>query len=254
MSEYKPDRGRVDRAVRQSGVVVVMNKKHIKTPEDMVTTMYEVYQAGFIAECTFRIDAGILKDAMQELCVRRAQSSADSPFILGVGSVINPSELETAIEMGFDMVVAPANVMGGYGEGKDFVRTCRQADVFCAPAIFTPSELQYFIERPDALEPDAVKVFPANSHGPNGIKGLLAPYVRQRHAGRIIMPTGGVNCETGPQYQQAILASGFTPVLGMSAPLSLVEKEQKPGDVEVIRRSLAQFKKKFQSCYSGGSK
>ncbi len=247
MAEYKRDRSRVDKAIRKSGVVVVMNKKHVKNPEHMITTMWEVYQAGYLAECTFRIDKAILAEAMQELTAKRIECPEDNPFILGVGSVINPAELEAALEMGFDMIVAPANVMGGYGEGKDFVKICQEANVFSAPAIFTPTELQYFIERSDGLEPDAIKVFPANTHGPSGVKGLLAPYVRDRHNGRIIMPTGGVNYETGPKYREAISANGYTPVLGMSAPLKIVEAEQKPGDVETIRRSLAEFKSKMPS-------
>lgn len=247
MAEYQRDRSRVDKVIRKSGVVVVMNKKHIKKPEHMVTTMWEVYQAGYVAECTFRIDQAILKEAMQELRKKRDGSPPDNPFILGVGSVINPVELEAAIKMGFDMVVAPANVMGGYGEGKEFVKITRQANVYSAPAIFTPSELQYFIERPDGLEPDAIKVFPAGTHGPSGIKALLAPYVRERHSNRIIMPTGGVDYETGPKYREAILASGFSPVLGMSAPLKLVEKEGKPGDVQTIRDSLLSFSQNFRS-------
>jgi len=245
MAEYKRDRSRVDKAIRKSGVVVVMNKKHVKNPEHMITTMWDVYQAGYLAECTFRIDKAILAEAMQELTAKRAECPEDNPFILGVGSVINPVELEAALEMGFDMIVAPGNVMGGYGEGKDFVKICQEANVFSAPAIFTPTEMQYFIERSDGLEPDAIKVFPANTHGPSGVKGLLAPYVRDRHNGRIIMPTGGVNYETGPKYQEAISANGYTPVLGMSAPLKIVEAEQKPGDVETIRRSLAEFKSKM---------
>ena len=247
MADYKKDRSRVDKAIRKSGVVVVMNKKHIQCPEHMVTTMWEVYQAGYLAECTFRIDQGILAEAMQELTAKRAGCPEDNPFVLGVGSVINPTELDAAIEMGFDLIVAPGNVMGGYGEGSEFVKICQDADVFNAPAIFTPTELQYFIERPDGLEPDAIKVFPANSHGPAGIKGLLAPYVRERHKGRIIMPTGGVNVETGPKYSAAISANGYTPVLGMSEPLKIVEQEKKPGDVETIRRSLAEFKKQMAS-------
>ena len=60
------------------------------------------------------------------------------------------------------------------------------------------------------------------------------------------MPTGGVNYETGPKYQEAILASGFTPVLGMSAPLKLVETEKKPGDARIIRESLSKFRQRFQ--------
>ncbi len=245
MSDYKRNRDRVNKAIRKSGIVVVVNKNHVKEPEHMVTTMWEIYKAGYVAECTFRIEEAILKEGMKELTKKRTECPEDKPFILGVGSVINPKELESAIDMGFDMIVAPANVMGGYGEGKEFVKLTREANVFSAPAILSPTELQYFIERDDGLEPDAIKVFPASVHGPSGIKALLAPYVRESHAGRIIMPTGGVDYETGPKYQEAILSGGYTPALGMSAPLKLVETEGKSGDVETIRESLAQFKQKF---------
>ncbi|MFA5865510.1 MAG: hypothetical protein WC975_12595 [Phycisphaerae bacterium] len=242
-------RRQVNEAVHRSGVIVVLNQKHVRNPKDLVTTMWEIYQAGYIAECTFRIDTGILKEGMAQLVKKRDQSPADNPFVLGVGSVINPVELESAMAMGFDLIVAPANVMSGHGEGKDFVRLCRQADVFCAPAVFTPTELQYFIERSDGLEPDAVKIFPAGTHGPEGIGALLAPFTRPRHAGRIILPTGGVDEITGPKYQTAISAQGFTPVLGMSAPLREVEKQSRPGDIQVIQRSLAEFQQKFRpSC------
>lgn len=246
MADYKRDRARVEKVLRSAGVVVVMNRDHVKKPEDLVTTMWEVSQAGYVAECTFRIDTAIVREAMQELVVLRAGAPADNPFVLGVGSVINPKELEAALDMGFDMIVAPGNVMGGYGEGKDFVRITREANVFSAPAILSPTELQYFIERDDGLEPGAVKVFPAGVHGPSGIGGLLAPYVRDRHQGRIIMPTGGVNYETGPQYQEHISKRGYTPVLGMSAPLALVGKRKKPGDVDTIREALAEFKANFK--------
>jgi len=245
MADYKRDRARVDRALRAAGVVVVMNRDHARKPEDLVTTMWEVYQAGLVAECTFRIDEALIKEAMAELTKRRAEVPADKPFVLGVGSVINPKELEAAIAMGFDMIVAPANVMGGYGEGKDFVRIAHQANVFAAPAVLSPTELQYFIERDDGLEPDCVKIFPAGVHGASGVADLLAPYVRDRHKGRIIMPTGGVNAETGPKFQENISKRGYTPVLGMSAPLALVGKEKKPGDVETIRRSIEAFKASF---------
>ena len=242
---YEKDRSRVDKALRKSGVVVVINKKHVKKPEDLVTTMWEVYKSGLIAETTFRIDKSILEEGMKELVKMREETPPDNPFILGCGSVINPRELDDAIEMGFDMIVAPANVMGGYGDGKTFIHITRVNNIFSAPAILSPTELQYFIERPDGLEPDAIKVFPAGVHGASGIKALLAPYVRDRHNGRIIMPTGGVNFETGPKFQESISSAGYFPVLGMSAPLQFVEKEGKPGDIETIRKSLDIFKEKF---------
>ena len=244
---YKRDRKKVDTALRKSGVVVVMNASHIKTPEHMVTTMKAVYEKGYIAEVTFRIEESILRDAMKELVKIRENSPADNPFIMGVGSVINPAELESAIEMGFDMIVAPANVMGGHGEGKEFIKIAKESDVFTAPAVFTPTELNYFLERDDGLEPDAFKIFPARSHGPKGVADLLAPFARARHKNKIIMPTGAVNYETGPEYIEAISKRGFTPVLGMSAPLSIVVEKNMPGDLDTIIESLDTFSKRFQT-------
>lgn len=246
MGQYQRDRKRTDAAMRTSGIVVVMNKSHITSPADMVTTMKAVYEAGFVAEVTFRIEEGILREAMGELVKVRAESPPDNPFVLGVGSVINPSELDAAIEMGFDMIVAPANVMGGHGQGADFIRIAREANVFAAPAIFTPTEMNYFLERPDDLVPDAIKIFPARICGPVGLSDLLAPFVRPRHNGRIIMPTGAVNFETGPQYIKAITSRGFTPVLGMSAPLKLVVDRKAPGDVDTITESLTTFAAGFK--------
>jgi len=243
---YKKDRKQVDAALRKSGIVVVMNRDHVKTPEHMVVTMTEVWKAGFVAECTMRIDEGILREGMKELVKVRATSPADNPFVLGVGSILNPKELESAIKMDFDMIVAPANVMGGYGPGVEFVKRAHAVNAFAAPAIMTPTELNYFIEREDGNEPDAIKIFPAGVLGPKGFADLLAPFVRERHAGRIIMPTGAVNFETGPEYQKSIKSRGYFPVLGMSAPLELVTSRKKPGDVETIRESLAEFRKKFQ--------
>lgn len=246
MSEYKRNRSVTDQAIRRSGIMVVMNKKHVRSAEHLVETMWEVYQAGYVAECTFRIDTGIIREAMAELTRRRQTTPADKPFILAVGSIINPRELQEAIEMGFDAIVAPGAVMGGFGEGKDFVRITHELDIWCAPAIFTPTEFNYYLERPDGLEPDAIKIFPADSHGPSGIKALLAPFARARHHGKLVMPTGGVSDETGPHYQEAIAANGFEPILGMSHPLRLVEQKVEPGNLATIRESLLIFRKTFR--------
>ena len=190
---YKRDRARVDKVLRKAGVVVVMNKDHIKTPEHMATTMTEVYKAGLAAEITFRIDEGILREGMKEL-----------------------------------------------------VKRAHEENIFAAPAVFTPTEFNYFLERDDNLVPDAFKIFPARSHGPKGIGDLLAPYARARHNGRIVMPTGAVDFVTGPQHQEFISKFGFFPVLGMSAPLALVKERKKPGDVDTIRESLESFKAQFK--------
>jgi len=125
------------------------------------------------------------------------------------------------------------------------VRIAREADVFCAPAGFSPSELSYWIEREDGLEPDAVKVFNSSVYGPKNLGGLLAPYQRNRHTGRIIMPTGGVNRTTGLEFRANISKRGFFPVLGMSDPLKLVLDKKMPGDPDVLRESLKNFQEEF---------
>jgi 2-keto-3-deoxy-6-phosphogluconate aldolase len=245
MGEYERNPTRVNKALREKGIIVVMGRDHARKPEDVINTVEAIYQAGYIAEVTFRIEEGILREAMTELTRMRADGDPENPMILGVGSIVNPYELESAIEMGFDMAVSPDSGMGGFREKVDFVRMTREANIFGAPASFTPSELSYWLERDDGLEPDAVKVFNSSVYGPKNLGGLLAPYQRERHAGKIINPTGGVNRNTGPDFQMNISKRGFFPVLGMSDPLKLVLDRKRPGDMDILQESLRKFRKDF---------
>ncbi len=248
MDAYVRDPKRVDKLLRDRGVVVVMGRDHAKTPQDVINTVLGIYEAGLIAEVTFRIPEGVLVEAMAELRKRReeyARKNPASPMLLGVGSVINPRELDSAIQLGFDMIVGPDSGMGGCRERIDFVRIVRAAKCFGVPGSFSPSEFSYFLEREDGLEPDGIKIFNASVYGPSGIGALLAPYQRERHNGKMIMPTGGVNVKTGAGFQEQISKRGFCPVLGMSAPLELVTERKKLGDPDTIRESLAKFKAEF---------
>lgn len=248
-SGYGRDPSRVDKALRQKGIVVVMARDYARNPQDVVNTVQAIYEAGYIAEVTFRIPEGMVKEAMAELRKRREESlrtTPSEPMLIGVGSVINPRELESAIEMGFDMVVGPDTCVGGCRDAIEFVRTVRRARVFGCPGAFSPSEFSYYLEREDGLEPDAIKVFNASIYGPGGVGALLAPYQRDRHNGKMIMPTGGVNLKTGAGFQEQIIKRGFFPVLGMSAPLELVLERKKPGDMDTLRESLRRFTDEFK--------
>jgi len=64
---YTRDPKRVEKLLREKGVVVVMGRDHAKTPQDVINTVQGIYEAGLIAEVTFRIPEGILKEAMTEL-------------------------------------------------------------------------------------------------------------------------------------------------------------------------------------------
>ena len=246
---YTRDPSRVEKLLREKGVVVVMGRDHAKTPQDVINTVQGIYEAGYIAEVTFRIPEPILKEAMSELRKRRLDAQEKrphEPMLLGVGSVINPRELEAAIEMGFDMIVGPDSGMGGCKEPIEFVRMARSAKCFGVPGTFSPSEFAYFLEREDGLQPDGIKIFNASVYGPSGVGGLLVPYQRDRHNGKMIMPTGGVNVKTGAGFQEQIAKRGFCPVLGMSAPLELVTERKKLGDSATIKESLEKFKAEFK--------
>jgi len=116
MGEYKRNPARVDKALREKGVVIVMGRDHAKKPEDVVNTFKAIYEAGYVSEVTFRIEEGILREAMSELTEIREESDPEDPMLLGVGSIINPRELDAAIEMGFDMAVSPDSGMGDSGK------------------------------------------------------------------------------------------------------------------------------------------
>jgi 2-keto-3-deoxy-6-phosphogluconate aldolase len=249
MAAYTRDPARVEKTLRAKGVVVVMGRDHAKTPQDVINTVRGIYEAGLIAEITFRIPEPILREAMVELRKMRAETfrtKPADPMLLGVGSVINPKELEAALEMGFDMIVGPDSGMGGCREPITFVKMVRAGKAFGVPGAFSPSEFAYFLEREDGLEPDGIKIFNASVYGPSGVGALLAPYQRDRHNGKMIMPTGGVNVKTGAGFQEQISKRGFFPVLGMSAPLELVTERKKLGDLDTIRESLAKFKAEFK--------
>ncbi|MDA1191660.1 MAG: hypothetical protein O3A46_08265, partial [Candidatus Poribacteria bacterium] len=114
MATYQPDRAQVVKTMVKCGIAVVMGGDHIRTAEQMVVTVEEVYRAGYIPEVTFRIDAGVLDEAMTELrAMRGAEFAEGRRMVLGVGSIIDTNELDKAVALGFDLLVGPGNIVSG---------------------------------------------------------------------------------------------------------------------------------------------
>ena len=242
---YKREARRVEQALRAKGVVAIMLKAHARSPEDVVTTVRCIHDAGLFPEVTYRIDSGIVREAMQEINRIRASDDSGDPLLVGIGSVTDPHELEDAIGMGFDMVVSPDNAFEGFGRKIEFARIARDASVFSAPGAMTPGEFRYWLAGEDGIVPDAIKVFPASVYGPEGLGRMLDPYERDRYAGRIVVPTGGVNAANARAYREHIERRGFDVVLAMSDPLSSALRDGRPGDEAAIRKSLDDFKLKM---------
>jgi len=106
---------------------------------------------------------------------------------VGLGTVLSPEQAEAAIDAGAQFLVTPAL-------RKQVIATCvkRQTLILCGG--LTPTEL---LEAHEAGS-EMVKVFPAQSGGPNFIKNVLAPMPFLK-----LVPTGGVSPENARDYLAA---------------------------------------------------
>ncbi len=224
----------------------MMSQDHVRKPEHMVVTMEKVAEFGYVPEMTFRVDLGIISEAMEELRIRRAQAAADGrELILAAGSVIDDDDLDKAVEFGFDMIVGPGTIATGGSNVAKRLQEVQDLGHSVAPSAVTPSEMQFMLRNAEGFEPDAIKLFPAGVHGPLGVSDLLSPFGRPKHQGKIIMPTGGLDGESAVAYIKAIRSRGFEACVGLSAPLRFVRDRKQPGDLDAIMESLESFAAAF---------
>ncbi len=141
-----------------------------------------------VAEVTFRTAA-----AVESI---RAMSAIEG-LIVGAGTVLNPAQVEQALEAGASFIVSP-------GLRRDVVFAAQAAGIPVLPGAVTPSEIMAAQE----LGLDTVKFFPANVYGGAGaIKALSAPF-----GGMRFVPTGGVSVSNLSDY----LSLGCVPAVGGS--------------------------------------
>lgn len=123
-------------------------------------------------------------------------------ILMGVGSVIDPKTVYSAVAAGAEFIVTPVTKPQVIAAANDLEKPI-------ASGAFTPTECLLAHES----GADFVKLFPADVGGPAYIKSILAPLPMLR-----IVPTGGVTPETAA----AFLKAGST---ALGAGSSLVSKE-----------------------------
>jgi 2-dehydro-3-deoxyphosphogluconate aldolase/(4S)-4-hydroxy-2-oxoglutarate aldolase len=139
-------------------------------------------------------------------------------ILMGVGSVIDPRTVYSAVAAGAEFIVTPVTK-------PQVIAAAVQLDKPIASGAFTPTECLLAHES----GADFVKLFPADVGGPAYIKSVLAPLPMLR-----IVPTGGVTPETAA----AFLNAGS---VALGAGSSLVSKEilQKRDWAELKNRAVA---------------
>lgn len=133
-----------------------------------------------------------------------------SGWRIGVGTVLEPDQVNRSVDAGAAFVVTPGIVPG-------VVERAQELGVDVVPGAFTPTE----VIRAHAMGVSAVKLFPAALGGPSHLRSLLGPL-----AGVSLVPTGGIGIEEVSAY----LAAGAVCV-GLGA--ALVGERPPTSDTEI---------------------
>lgn len=130
--------------------------------------------------------------------IREARTIAGRTLNIGAGTVTSLPLLDEALASGASFIVTPTLVV-------PVIERCVHLKIPVFPGAFSPTE----ILRAWELGATMVKIFPADTLGPDFLRSLKAPLPHLR-----LMPTGGVDLHTLPDYARAG-ADGF----GVGSPL-----------------------------------
>jgi len=143
--------------------------------------------------------------------LREASAAFGASALVGAGTVLTVAQCQDVIAAGAQFVVTPIARL-------ELIPACHAADKPVMIGAYTPTEAQLAHE----AGADFIKIFPADKLGPGYIKNLRAPLPHLR-----IVPTGGVDLQTAPEFLRAGCAA-----LGAGSSLvsaDLVKKRDWPG-------------------------
>jgi 2-dehydro-3-deoxyphosphogluconate aldolase/(4S)-4-hydroxy-2-oxoglutarate aldolase len=153
--------------------------------------------------------------------IREASAKLGERALIGVGTVLDEATCRAAIDAGAQFIVSPIC-------RRELIPIAQQAGKPIMLGSYTPTEAQQAHEAGS----DFIKIFPADTLGPNFIKALRAPLPHLK-----IVPTGGVDLNTiGAFIKAGCVAVG--------AGSSLISKEiLDRDDWTALSRAAADFVK-----------
>lgn len=133
-----------------------------------------------VIEATFTVP-GILK------IIEQLSDAIGDRVLLGAGTVLDTESARASILAGAEYIVTPT-------VNTDVIELCKRYDKVVMAGAFTPTEILTAWQ----AGADIVKVFPADVGGPAFLKAVHGPLPQIR-----LLPTGGVNLETLPNFVKA---------------------------------------------------
>jgi len=192
------------------GIVAV-----VRTPTfDLVAPVVEALVRGGVlaVEVTMTVP-----DALRAL--REVDGRFGKSILLGAGTILNAPQCKAAIEAGAQYVISPIAKL-------EIIEAAHALDKPVMLGAYTPTEAQLAHE----AGADFIKIFPADKLGPGYIKNIRAPLPHLR-----IVPTGGVDLQTAPEFLKAGCAA-----LGVGSSL-LTAEILKTKNWPELTRLAAQF-------------
>jgi 2-dehydro-3-deoxyphosphogluconate aldolase/(4S)-4-hydroxy-2-oxoglutarate aldolase len=171
-------RSEISSRITELGIVAV-----IRTPTfDLVQPVCEaLVEAGVVAlEVTLTVP-----DALRAL--REVSDRFGTRVLLGAGTVLNAQQCRDAIHAGACYIISPIMKL-------EIAEAAHALDKPVMLGAYTPTEAQLAHE----AGADFIKIFPADKLGPGYIKNIRAPLPHLR-----IVPTGGVDLQTAPEFLKA---------------------------------------------------
>jgi 2-dehydro-3-deoxyphosphogluconate aldolase / (4S)-4-hydroxy-2-oxoglutarate aldolase len=171
-------RSEISARIIELGIVAV-----IRTPAfELVAPVVEALVNGGVlaVEVTMTVP-----DALRAL--RDVEARFGSKILLGAGTILNAPQCKAAIESGAQYVISPITKL-------EIIEAAHALDKPVMLGAYTPTEAQLAHE----AGADFIKIFPADKLGPAYIKSLRAPLPHLR-----IVPTGGVDLQTAPEFLKA---------------------------------------------------
>jgi 2-dehydro-3-deoxyphosphogluconate aldolase / (4S)-4-hydroxy-2-oxoglutarate aldolase len=151
--------------------------------------------------------------------IREASIKLGDRALIGVGTVLDEATCQAAIDAGAQFIVSPIC-------RRELVSVAHKAGKPIMLGSYTPTEAQLAHEAGS----DFIKIFPADTLGPNYIKTLRAPLPHLK-----IVPTGGVDLKTIGEFFKAGVAA-------VGAGSSLISKEVlEKDDWATLTKTAAEF-------------
>jgi 2-dehydro-3-deoxyphosphogluconate aldolase/(4S)-4-hydroxy-2-oxoglutarate aldolase len=159
--------------------------------------------------------------------IKEASSKLGDRALIGVGTVLDEATCQAAIDAGAQFIVSPIC-------RRELVPIAQKAGKPIMLGSYTPTEAQLAHEAGS----DFIKIFPADTLGPNYIKALRAPLPHLK-----IVPTGGVDLKTiGDFFKAGVAAVG--------AGSSLISKDVlEKDDWATLTKTAAEFVKAAKAAH-----